>query len=80
MRRHATAIALVAGLALGAGACGSDDDGDSAGGAEAAITFQVTGDPEETRVYRELADLYRRETDAPCGSSRCPSARCTWRS
>ena len=62
MRRHATAIALVAGLALGAGACGSDDDGDSAGGAEAAITFQVTGDPEETRVYRELADLYRRET------------------
>ena len=34
----------------------------AAEGADAAITFQVTGDPEETRVYRELADLYRRQT------------------
>jgi multiple sugar transport system substrate-binding protein len=28
----------------------------------AAITFQVTGDPEETRVYKELAASYERET------------------
>ncbi len=27
-----------------------------------AITFQVTGDPEETRVYRELADSYKQDT------------------
>jgi multiple sugar transport system substrate-binding protein len=37
--------------------CGSN--GASGGG---TITFQVTGDPEETRVYRELAELYRRQT------------------
>ena len=27
-----------------------------------AITFQVTGDPEETRVYKELAEPYKQET------------------
>jgi multiple sugar transport system substrate-binding protein len=40
--------------------CGSDGGG--GGGSEGAISFQVTGDPEETRVYRELAELYKRET------------------
>ena len=54
MRRLA-AIALVA-LAAG---CGSDGGGEAGGG---SITFQVTGDPEETRVYRELAEIYERQT------------------
>jgi multiple sugar transport system substrate-binding protein len=54
MRRLA-ALALV--LLVG---CGSNGGGD--GGSEGAISFQVTGDPEETRVYRELAQRYRRET------------------
>ena len=49
-------LALVLVLALAG--CGSD--GASGGGT--AITFQVTGDPEETRVYRELASLYQRRT------------------
>jgi multiple sugar transport system substrate-binding protein len=53
MRRLA-AIALV----LLAG-CGSDGGGGGTGG---SISFQVTGDPEETRVYRALAELYRRQT------------------
>jgi multiple sugar transport system substrate-binding protein len=52
------AFALV--LALALAGCGSDDGG--AGDPDAAIAFQVTGDPEETRVYRELAEIYRRET------------------
>jgi multiple sugar transport system substrate-binding protein len=56
----ARAALLVLALALGAGACGSD--GGSGGGVDAAITFQVTGDPEETRVYHELADSYREQT------------------
>ena len=54
MRRLA-AIALL-GLALAG--CGGDDG--AGGGGQ--ISFQVTGDPEETRVYRELADLYRQRT------------------
>jgi multiple sugar transport system substrate-binding protein len=53
VRRLALAIVV---LALAG--CGSD--GPSGGGG--AITFQVTGDPEETRVYRELAEQYRRQT------------------
>jgi multiple sugar transport system substrate-binding protein len=59
MRGRVAGLAVA--LALGACACGSDGDGGS-GGADAAITFQVTGDPEETRVYRELADMYRDQT------------------
>ena len=55
MRRLAV-IALVALLA----GCGSDNGG--GGGEGGPITFQVTGDPEETRVYRELAEIYQRET------------------
>jgi multiple sugar transport system substrate-binding protein len=49
-------LAIIA-LVLLAG-CGSDND--DAGGSP--ITFQVTGDPEETRVYRELAEIYERQT------------------
>jgi len=48
-------LALIVLLAFAG--CGSDSA--SGGG---SITFQVTGDPEETRVYRELAELYRRQT------------------
>jgi multiple sugar transport system substrate-binding protein len=55
MRRLAV-LALVALLA----GCGSDNGG--GGGEGGPITFQVTGDPEETRVYRELAEIYQRET------------------
>ena len=51
-------LAIIA-LVLLAG-CGSDNG--SGGDAAGPITFQVTGDPEETRVYRELAELYERET------------------
>jgi multiple sugar transport system substrate-binding protein len=57
MRRLAAVLALAAAL----GGCGSGDD-DGAGGGPATITFQVTGDLEETRVYRELADMYKRDT------------------
>jgi multiple sugar transport system substrate-binding protein len=49
---------LLAILCLAVAGCGSD--GASEGGG--SITFQVTGDPEETRVYHELAEIYRRET------------------
>jgi len=60
---RACVASLVVALALGAGACGSDGNGGGGGGsADVAITFQVTGDPEETRVYRELADTYRERT------------------
>lgn len=55
MRRLAAIIAL----ALLAG-CGSDGGGGGGGGGP--ITFQVTGDPEETRVYRELAERYEQKT------------------
>ena len=54
MRRLA-AIALVG---LTAAGCGSN----GGGGGDGSISFQVTGDPEETRVYRELAEIYRRQT------------------
>jgi multiple sugar transport system substrate-binding protein len=50
-RLAAIALLLLAG-------CGSDGGGETGG----PISFQVTGDPEETRVYRELAELYRRQT------------------
>ena len=56
MRR--LAVAAVAAFALAG--CGSDGGG--GGGAGAPISFQVTGDPEETRVYTELADLYKQRT------------------
>jgi multiple sugar transport system substrate-binding protein len=48
-------LAVIVLLALAG--CGSDN---AAGGG--SITFQVTGDPEETRVYRELAERYQRQT------------------
>lgn len=57
-------IAAAAALA----ACGGDGDDGATTGAGAGdeqlpeITFQVTGDPEETRVYGELADKYKAET------------------
>jgi multiple sugar transport system substrate-binding protein len=54
--RRLAAIGLAAAALAG---CGGD--GGSGGGA-GPITFQVTGDPEETRVYGELAELYRRRT------------------
>jgi multiple sugar transport system substrate-binding protein len=56
--RRLVVIALVALLA----GCGSDNGGSGGGDTGGSITFQVTGDPEETRVYRELAELYERET------------------
>jgi multiple sugar transport system substrate-binding protein len=49
-------LAVAAVLLAGCGANGAD------GGGAGAIDFQVTGDPEETRVYRELAKVYERET------------------
>ena len=52
-------LAAIALVALAAG-CGSDGGGEAGGGG--SITFQVTGDPEETRVYRELAETYKRQT------------------
>jgi multiple sugar transport system substrate-binding protein len=57
MRRIATVLALGA---LAFAGCGSDGGGEGSG--PTTITFQVTGDPEETRVYRELADVYEQET------------------
>jgi multiple sugar transport system substrate-binding protein len=53
--RRLAAIVLV-GVAVAG--CGSN----GGGGSDGSITFQVTGDPEETRVYRELAEIYRRQT------------------
>lgn len=65
MGQTLTRMGVMLGLALGAAACGGEDD-PSSGASDAesvpAITFQVTGDPEETRVYRELADGYKAET------------------
>jgi len=59
-------VGLVVGLALTLAACGGDEAGTSAtpqgDKALPAITFQVTGDPEETRVYKELAESYKTET------------------
>jgi multiple sugar transport system substrate-binding protein len=55
---------LMLGLGFGAAACGGDDPEPQPGRAAPvpAITFQVTGDPEETRVYKELATSYKHET------------------
>ena len=61
MRRSLLAAAAMFALLLAG--CGSDGDEPSGGGSpDEKITFQVTGDPEETAVYRELAETYRRET------------------
>jgi multiple sugar transport system substrate-binding protein len=52
-------------LACGVVACGGDDEPAPAGEAEKAvpaITFQVTGDPEETQVYTDLAQQYKTDT------------------
>ena len=57
---------LLLGLGLGAAACGGEDPDSKTRKAAAkpvpAIAFQVTGDPEETRVYKELAELYKQDT------------------
>jgi multiple sugar transport system substrate-binding protein len=61
VRVAAACLALV----LGAWACGGDDDPAPAGEGEKsvpAISFQVTGDPEETQVYTQLAEQYKSET------------------
>ena len=56
-------VALLLGLGLGLMACGGDEAAPTATDeALPAITFQVTGDPEETRVYRELAAQYKTDT------------------
>jgi multiple sugar transport system substrate-binding protein len=66
MGQTLTRVGVALGLALGAAACGGEDPDAGAGAgtekAAPAISFQVTGDPEETRVYRELADSYKRDT------------------
>jgi multiple sugar transport system substrate-binding protein len=63
MGQTLTRLAVVLGLALSVAACGDDDaDGAAEQKDVPAITFQVTGDPEETRVYSELADSYKSET------------------
>ena len=52
-------------LAFGTAACGGDDEPASTGEAEKAvpaISFQVTGDPEETQVYTQLAEQYKADT------------------
>ncbi len=55
-------LAAIGVLALALAGCGGDDD-DSGSGSEAGpITFQVTGDPEETRAYGELAEMFERQT------------------
>ena len=47
-------------------ACGGEENATTGGEkqekAVPAISFQVTGDPEETRVYKELAQSYAQET------------------
>jgi len=56
-------VALLLGLGLGLMACGGDEGAPTATDqALPAITFQVTGDPEETRVYKELAAQYKTDT------------------
>ena len=56
-------VALLLGLGLGLMACGGDEAAPTATDeALPAITFQVTGDPEETRVYKELAAQYKTDT------------------
>ncbi len=58
-------VAALAGLALAAPACGGDDQPARSGDepeSVPAISFQVTGDPEETRAYKELAQSYKQET------------------
>ena len=60
-----TVLGACLALALSAAACGGDDEPAPAGEAEKAvpaISFQVTGDPEETQVYTELAKQYKTDT------------------
>ena len=51
-------------LGLGGASCGGDEPSSAGGGEKPvrAISFQVTGDPEETRVYKELAESYAQDT------------------
>ncbi len=65
MDKTVRVLAACLALGFGAAACGSDDEPTSPGEPDKtvpAITFQVTGDPEETRVYTELAEQYKTET------------------
>lgn len=66
MGQTLTRAGVMLGLALGAVACGGEDPDAGAGGTAEkpvpAISFQVTGDPEETRVYRDLAESYKLQT------------------
>jgi len=55
-------VALVLGVGVALTACGAEDEGGAADKTLPAITFQVTGDPEETRVYKELAAQYKADT------------------
>jgi ABC-type glycerol-3-phosphate transport system substrate-binding protein len=60
-----TRAGVMLGLRLGAVTCGGGDPDTGTRPAVPAITFQVAGDPEETRVYKELAENYERDTG--CG-------------
>ncbi|HEX6026541.1 MAG TPA: sugar ABC transporter substrate-binding protein [Solirubrobacter sp.] len=62
MDKTVRVMAACLALAFCAGACGDDDEPAPSGETTPAITFQVTGDPEETRVYTELAQQYKAET------------------
>ena len=57
---------VIAALVLALAACGGDGDGTGGTASEdaelPAISLQVTGDPEETRVYSELAEKYKADT------------------
>jgi multiple sugar transport system substrate-binding protein len=55
-------VGLLLGLGVGLAACGEQETKRPQEQAKSAITFQVTGDPEETRVYKELAAQYERDT------------------
>lgn len=60
MARALTALLLVA--ALVAAGCGNDDDGGTGGNVEGKIAFQLFGDAEELKAYRDLVRGYREET------------------
>lgn len=50
-------------MALALPGCGGGEDADPQSGSKLpAITFQITGDPEETQVYGELAKAYKART------------------
>ena len=59
MARALIALVLAASLLA---ACGGDDDGASGGNVEARISFQLFGDAEELKAYRQLVSDYKAET------------------